>query len=257
MLARLRALSRLRPATYNPDMRISRQRSRHFAVVLATACAFATLAVLVPFSTAADAANKHKMPARLWLGSDSMAYQINSTLGAKARHAGVHSYKSFCKSITGLARPDFFNWFKKLKSEMRSHHPQTVVFMIGTNDAQNMTRDGKIYVFKTTAWKKLYRHRVAAAMHIMLSNGVKRIYWVGMPIMRSSGFSARMKLLNRIFKAAVAKHAEASYIDAWRLFSDSHGHFVSSWRSSGDGIHFNMAGVSRMTKAIIAAIRRG
>ena len=244
-------------------MRISRQRSRHFAVVLATACALTTLAVL--FSAAADAAGKHeaaagkhKMPARLWLGGDSMAYQINATLGAKARYAGVHSYKSFCRSSTGLARPDFFDWLKKLRSEMHSRHPQTVVFMIGTNDAQNMTKGGKIYVFKTTAWKKLYRHRVAEAIHIMLLNGVKRIYWVGMPIMRSSGFSAGMKLLNQLFKAEVTKHPEASYIDAWRLFSDSHGHFVNSWRqSSGDGIHFNMAGVSRMAKAIIAAIRRG
>lgn len=192
----------------------------------------------------------------LWIGGDSMAYQIQFAL--KDKVANAFHPKAFWlrgKSISGIVRIDFYNWPAKLKVEMPKLRPKAVVFMIGTNDGQAMPVKGGAYRFGTTPWKRVYRARVGSMMSTMLHNGVRRVYWIGMPIMRSGAFGRKMALINSIFKAQAAAHPGVVYIDAWRLFSSSSGGYVGAWRS-GDGMHFNMTGVYRLVNAVIKTMHR-
>ena len=218
------------------------------------------LACTLPGSTAAAddsraAAQTRLSLTRLWVGGDSMAYQIAPTLCAEARKLGVGRCSSLCKSSSGVVRPDFYSWPGHLPVAFRTFRPRAVVFMIGTNDGQGMRAGGSVYAFGSAGWKRVYNSRVAWMMKTMLANGVRRVYWIGMPIMRSATFGKRMALLNSVFKAQAAAHPGVVYVDAWRLFSSASGGFVSGWRSS-DGIHFNMTGVHRLCDAVLRLVRR-
>jgi hypothetical protein len=215
-----------------------------FVVLLAAA-----MAAVAPDAQAA------KMPRKVWIGGDSMAYQLRPTLEAKLRTQGVAAVPWLCKSSSGIVRTDFMNWPNAARAQMTRHKPNVTVFMIGTNDHQPIAAKGKEYQFGTSGWKSIYRTRVAAITKSMLSNGAEQVYWIGMPIMSSSSFGGAMKVLNRIYRAEAAKRAgDVTYIDAWKLFSDSGGSYVSSWRAS-DGIHFSMSGVERLADAIVAQMK--
>jgi len=220
-------------------------------------CAFGCAALLLTLMAvaAADSATA-AVPRKVWIGGDSMAYQIRPTLEAKLRAAGVVSVPWLCKSSSGLVRTDFLNWPNTARTQLRQHHPKATVFMIGTNDSQGITVKGTVYPFGSAGWKKYYRIRVAAVMKSMLSNGAQRVYWIGMPIMRSSQFSRNMRIMNSIFSSEARKRPAVTYIDAWKLFSDSSGRYVAKWRAS-DGIHFNNAGVSRLAGVIVKKVRAG
>jgi len=205
----------------------------------------------------APSARAANMPRKVWIGGDSMAYQLRPTLEAKLRTQGVAAVPWLCKSSSGIVRTDFMNWPNAARAQMTKHKPNVTVFMIGTNDHQPITAKGKEYPFGTAGWKGVYRTRVAAIMKSMLSNGAGQVYWIGMPIMSSSSFGGAMKVLNRIYRAEAAKRAgDVTYIDAWKLFSNSGGAYVSSWRAS-DGIHFSISGVERLADAIVAQMKRG
>lgn len=192
---------------------------------------------------------------RMWIGGDSMAYQIAPTLSTDARGLGVSRVVSLCKSSSGLVRPDFFNWPRRLPAALRSLRPQAIVFMVGTNDGQGMSVAGTVYPFGSSQWKRAYRTRVAGMMKAMLAGGAKRVYWIGMPIMRNPVFGRKMALLNGIFREQARAHPGVVYVDAWRLFSTAGGAYAPRWRSS-DGIHFNMAGVRRLSDAVTRLLKR-
>jgi hypothetical protein len=209
-------------------------------------------AFAVFLAPSAQAAN---MPRKVWIGGDSMAYQLRPTLEAKLRTQGVAAVPWLCKSSSGIVRTDFMNWPNAARAQMTKHKPNVTVFMIGTNDHQPITAKGKVYQFGTTGWKAIYRTRVAAIMKSMLSNGAERVYWIGMPIMGSSSFGGAMKVLNGIYRSEASKRGgHVTYVDAWKLFSGSGGGYVSSWRAS-DGIHFSISGVERLADALVAQMK--
>lgn len=221
-----------------------------WAVLLTVLAASVTVGLATAESAAAA------VPRNVWIGGDSMAYQIRPTLDAKLRAAGVVSVPWRCKSSSGLVRTDFLNWPNTARAEMRKHHPTVTVFMIGTNDSQGITVKGTVYPFGSAGWKKYYRIRVAAVMQSMLGSGTQRVYWIGMPIMRSPKFSRNMRIMNAIFSSEAKKRPVVTYIDAWKLFSDSGGRYVAKWRAS-DGIHFNNAGVDRLANVVVKKVRSG
>jgi uncharacterized protein len=204
---------------------------------------------------AATAASQATSLVKAWIGGDSSAYQIQFTLAVRLKGLGVSKVVPAGKSVSGLARPDFYNWPVHLKSALAGLHPQAVVFMVGMNDGQSMTARGKALSFGTAAWKKEYTKRVKTMMDTMRSAGVTRVYWVGMPIMRSAAFGRKMAVLNAIFRSQAGAHPGVTYVDAWKLFASSTGAYVGKWRNA-DGMHFNMAGVNRLANAVMPLVKR-
>jgi hypothetical protein len=212
------------------------------------------LPLVVLLAGGAAGAAPRDLPRKVWTGGDSMAYQLRPTLESMLRSGGVVSTPWLCKSSSGIVRTDFMNWPNAARGQMRKFRPRATVFMIGTNDHQDITAKGRTYPFGSSGWKSIYRTRVAAIMKAMLSNGAERVYWIGMPIMASSSFGSAMKVLNGIYASEARKRPQVTYVDAWKLFSNG-GRYVSGWRSS-DGIHFNNAGVQRLAAAVLAKMRK-
>jgi hypothetical protein len=127
--------------------------------------------------------------------------------------------------------------------------------MIGTNDTQSVWKNGSWIAYGTSGWKTAYEKRVSAMMETMLQGGARRVYWVGMPMMKESWRNSRMKLINTIIQNAAAEHPGAEYVDAWSLFVNSQGAYVGSWRLA-DGVHFTVAGQQRLAKAVLDEVEK-
>ena len=98
-------------------------------------------------------------------------------------------------------------------------------------------------------------------MDTLAGNG-RRVFWIGMPPMRTASYSETMKLVNGIYSSEAAKRPAVQYVDAWALFSgpggagtysqsiaDETGKVVSM--RLDDGIHLNVAGSQRLARLVI------
>ena len=49
---------------------------------------------------------------------------------------------------------------------------------------------------------------------------MRRIYWVGQPIMPDPKFDSQIKVINDIYRSEAAKQPGVEYVDAWALFGE-------------------------------------
>jgi hypothetical protein len=194
-------------------------------------------------------------PVRVWVGGDSLGGELGWGLGPLLDKASVFTPVLFYKESSGIARWDFFDWGKKIRSVMRTVKPNAVVVMMGTNDTQSLWRDGTWVLWGKPAWRDGYGRSVGAMMQTMLDGGARRVYWVGMPIMSEGWRNSRMKLINGIVAREAARHPGVRFIDVWPLFSTSGGAYAAQWRGP-DGVHFTVAGQERLAKAVFAAVKK-
>ena len=194
-------------------------------------------------------------PVRVWVGGDSVGGELGWSLGPLLEKPKVFKPILYYKESTGICRWDFFDWGKQMKTVMRTDKPDAVVMMMGTNDTQSVWRAGTWISYGTSQWKTAYEKRVSDMMGAMLKGGARRVYWVGMPIMKESWRNSRMKLINKIIQNAAAQNPGAAYVDAWALFVDSHGDYAANWRLA-DGVHFTVEGQQRLAKAVFKDIEK-
>jgi hypothetical protein len=167
---------------------------------------------------------------------------------------------------TGLVRPDFFNWPAQLQSQVKAFDPGAVAVMFGANDNQPVqTASGDIHQFGSDGWKKEYRKRVEDAVALMFQGGVRRIYWIGQPIMPSGSYNDQIKLMNDIYASVAEKTFGVDYIDAYKLLSNGSGQYSQYLPDKNgemqqvreqDGEHLTYAGGLRIAQAVVDAIKK-
>jgi hypothetical protein len=194
-------------------------------------------------------------PVRVWVGGDSMGGELGWALEPVLRTSIAFKAITYYKESTGFCRYDYFDWGKQIKTVVKTAKPQAAVVMIGTNDTQSVWKDGAWISYGRIEWKRAYEDRVGTIIDTMLRGGVRRVYWVGMPIMGESWRNSRMRFINRIFQKQVEKRPGAEYIDVWDLYSNADGSFDPSLRLA-DGVHFTVEGQELLARTVFAAIRR-
>ena len=166
---------------------------------------------------------------------------------------------------TGLARPDAFNWPAQLQQQVKAFDPGAVVLMFGANDNQGVqTSSGQIYQFGTDGWKKEYTKRVEDMIGLLFQGGVRRVYWIGQPIMPSSSFNHELELMNGIYKRLAEKTPGVEYIDTWSLLSRNGTYSQYLPGVDGemqqvreqDGEHLTYAGGLIVAQAVLDAIKK-
>jgi hypothetical protein len=193
-------------------------------------------------------------PLRLKNYGDSMGGELGVALAPQVKEIPSIKYWTWYKVSSSLVRPDFFDWPKYLKNDLPSRHLHAAVFMVGTNDGQGIQLPSSVLKFETPAWRKEYASRVVALLKAFEQAGVKRVYWVGMPIMKSTRFSHVMSVVNQVAKAEVGRHKIARFVDISKLFATSSGTYDARWRQS-DGVHFNIEGQNRLATAVLDVIK--
>jgi hypothetical protein len=205
-----------------------------------------------------------KRPLRLLIVGDSMAQVFGSSLENLAEATHLIKAKLEYKISSGLSRPDFFDWPQRLIDQLVEYDPDATAVLFGANDGQNVAVNGKVLEVGSNAWQKVYQARVGRAMGI-LTRGGRRVYWVGDPIMRDTGYRGRIAMMDHIYEAEAAKHPGVTFINTWHLMANEKGSY-SEYLHGGngdqvlmrapDGIHLTRAGGDRMAQSVLDVIEK-
>ena len=194
-------------------------------------------------------------PLRLWIGGDSLAGSLGPSLGAMTGATGVVQPTFHSKVSSGLESPDFYDWPQHAPEDLVKYDPEVAVFMIGTNDAKAAPQD----IADDEGWRDDYTVRVEAMLQTLIGDDGRTVYWVGAPVMKDKAFAERVKVVNEVAAAVVAKHPEAHYVDAFTLFADPDGKYTASLPDAdgkavvvraGDGVHLTPDGGDLVAHAV-------
>lgn len=168
------------------------------------------------------------------------------------------------KADSGLVRTDFYDWNKALADLLAANDRiDAVVILIGANDRQAI-RDGDNRLDpQSEAWEQAYEKRIDAFLAPLKARGIK-IFWIGLPPMRSDDLSAGMVRLNSLYRDRVAA-AGGIYVDIWDGFVNSDGSYAASGTGldgqparlrKPDGVHFSDDGARLAAHFIESDLRR-
>lgn len=204
-------------------------------------------------------------PLHLYIAGDSMMGLPGMALTNLSTRTKLIKPKLDYHISTGLCRPDFFNWPAQLQQQIKGFDPGAVAVMFGANDNQAVqTASGKIHQFGTDGWKKEYRRRVEDVIALLYRGGVRRVYWIGQPVMPDSSYDRQIKLLNDIYRSVAEETFGVEYIDAYSLLSKN-GAYSQYLRGvdgetvqarEQDGEHLTYAGGLIVADAVLDAIKK-
>lgn len=221
---------------------------RRFGVlflILAAACFGATGA-----HAQARSASTHGQPIEIAVFGDSVAHDL--ARGMEDFFAGKPRIRvvSQTKFATGLVRTDYYDWNKVIRDFLRRHHPAVIFVVIGGNDRQTIRRHGKRYDPLTKPWFAEYDRLVAHFMDDLKQHTRGKVYWVGLPPVRSEKMTADYRKMNRLYKREAERHG-FHYVGIWKKFLDDDGEYSSFGDNlngvrrrlrKGDGEHFTKDG---------------
>jgi hypothetical protein len=101
-------------------------------------------------------------------------------------------------------------------------------------------------------------------MDILIGSQHRQVWWIGMPIMRSSAFSTVVRILNSVYKAEAAKRPDVHWVDTYEMFADKSGRYQdylpglsgeTELMRQSDGIHFSRAGADVAAKLVLDQIK--
>lgn len=151
---------------------------------------------------------------------------------------------------TGLARPDVFDWARGARTAVAQANPDVVIVALGANDDQGIALPGpRALQVGGKEWAQEYSRRAEVVMKIMIGKGHRRIYWMGLPVVREAKMDRDYRALNGALKTAASHVPGVTYVDT-RTISQVHGKFSDYLYDSGrrilarqpDGIHFTYEG---------------
>lgn len=159
---------------------------------------------------------------------------------------------------TGLNRTDYFDWFSYARELITKHKPQAIVLQFGGNDGQDIVdlSCGKKYRMDNPKWDEIYRKRIDDFMRILSTGGVKKIYWIELPIPRTDDFYRKFLQINRVQREVASRYAKVVYVETWQRFSTSNGKFASTLPDKNgklglvkhaDGVHLTPHGARIMS----------
>jgi len=166
-------------------------------------------------------------------------------------------FRGITRHVSGLSRPDYFDWPAHIADQLPEVNPDAVVVMFGGNDAQDVELGGERFDVGTRAWVDLYAIRVAEAMDVLLS-GTERVYWIGLPIMKSDRFTTNAQTMNAAYESEADVRPAVTYVSSFELFTDADGEYNAYLDGKlmrfTDGAHFVWNGAYRLADAVLPVI---
>ena len=165
---------------------------------------------------------------------------------------------------TGLTRPDVFNWFEEIRTQVKKLKPNVVVLNFGGNDDKaymtGLPEGTTIGDFGGPTWQKEYRRRVAGVMDIVNRAG-GTVVWIGLPITRSEAQTQRFDIVNAVVqKEAKKRGSKAIFVDTYTMFAGDTGGFAEYLENAkgdtvkvraGDGVHFDPEGGDIIAREVL------
>lgn len=206
---------------------------------------------------------------RMWVAGDSLVITPGyAILRAAASNRAIESVGGVEGRVaTGLARPDVFNWFREVRTQLRTLKPDVVVLAFGGNDDKaymtGLSEGVSISTFGDAAWRKEYRRRVGAVFDAIGRVGAHAV-WIGLPQTDDPAQTRRFDVLNSAVAAEARRRPESvTYIDTYLMFSGPDGKYTEYLSlpggghvkvRAGDGVHFERAGGDLIAREVLEAL---
>jgi hypothetical protein len=212
-------------------------------------------------------------PMRLWIAGDSLAIVPGQSLLRAV--AGMDAVEPISAEVegrlaTGLERPDRYDWFTRIRREMRKSDPDVVVLTFGANDfggyMTGLPEGVDKTAFGTPTWMKEYRRRVVGVMDLITAepDRPRLLVWIGVPIVNDEGKNDNYKVVNGMVRAeAERRPGRVAFIDTYRMFRSKDGGFIQQMKNedghledvrSPDGLHFEPPGGDRVAQVVLRRI---
>ncbi|HTY72019.1 MAG TPA: DUF459 domain-containing protein, partial [Actinomycetes bacterium] len=202
-------------------------------------------------------------PLRVLVTGDSLSTYVADDIDQLAQARGLLSVTGISADGTGLTNPAFYNWQKQARAQVRAHHPEVVVMVIGGNDGWGMTSpSGQRVSVGSQAWVDEYARRVVAIMQTYRQGGVSAVYWSGPPTARNPLWNRLYRKLNEADQRAALAVPGARYVDLYRGTAVD-GRYADRVRYAGrviahsrqaDGVHWTLDGALLPASLELAAI---
>lgn len=189
-------------------------------------------------------------PLRVLITGDSLSQYLGQQFIQLTAHSKKVVGKIAVRNGTGLARPDIFDWAKGARTAVSQARPDVVIVALGANDDQGIALPGpRALQVGGNEWAQEYSRRAEVVMKILLGKGQRRVYWMGLPVVRDAKMDREYRALNEALKTAASHVPGVRYVDT-RAVSLLHGKFSDYLYDSGkrilarqpDGIHFTYEG---------------
>jgi uncharacterized protein len=163
--------------------------------------------------------------------------------------------------VSGLARPDFYDWPQAVAKITQGKNFDAAVIMIGVNDRREFRSGSGRFAFGTSEWKQAYAAQVDALIATLRTRNIKT-YWVGLPPMADPDFDNAVQDINAIAKTR-SLAAGANYIDFRADFLNADGSYsdrgldesgASRKMRARDGVTFFKLGNTKMARLVLNAI---
>jgi hypothetical protein len=165
------------------------------------------------------------------------------------------------KPSSGLARPDFFDWWSEGARLVAAHDPSVIIVMMGGNDGQDLLerdRRGRVR-WGDEGWEARYSARMESFLDA-LGAGARTVLWVELPPMRGHRFERKVEYIRGIQRETLSRIPSARYVPTGDLLRDPAGKLMrtisiagaaSCAVHQGDGIHLT-AGAGNAFAQLVA-----
>ncbi len=200
---------------------------------------------------------------RILVIGDTLAGGLGAGLSRMAEPESRFEIVNRYQDVSGLARPEVYDWTASLPKIMEGKDFDAVVVLLGANDRQSI-KDGDFrLVFNTPEWTAAYEVMVDRLLEVLKGAGVK-VFWVAIPPMGDAKYDADMQVLAALQKRE-AESKGAIYVDLRSAFLTPDGAYTDKGPDdtgevrklrSRDGITFYKEGNNRFGQLLLAEIKR-
>ncbi len=198
---------------------------------------------------------------RVLVFGDSLAGGMGAGISRMAEEQPTIEVVNRFNELSGLARPEFYDWATTLPKITLAKPYDVAVLMLGTNDRQAI-RSGEVrFEFGSPEWRSFYAAQLDRLLDVLKSQGL-RVYVVSLPPMADAAFDADMRVISDIQRSHVEKIG-GTFVDIRPFFAGPDGRFVERGPDVGgtirklrlgDGISFMKQGNNRLGQVVLEAV---
>ena len=212
-----------------------------------------------------------RTPLRLFFFGDSQMRSIAAGMTRALGSDTAIAIQDLSVPSSGFLRSDYYNWPQKLEALLAAQKDgerfDAAVAFLGMNDYQDMwTTGGIILTAGTPEWEEVYRKMVKAHLDIVLAS-VPRLYWLGLPVVRSAAYNEKMQYLNAVHDSVAEEYDSKKLVRiSLKSLVEQYGTGYigaikpegSAWIPliQGDGIHYTIEGGEYLMKHFIDRLHR-
>ena len=212
-----------------------------------------------------------RMPLRLFFFGDSQMRSIAAGMTRALGSDTAIAIQDLSVPSSGFLRSDYYNWPQKLEALLAAQKDgerfDAAVAFLGMNDYQDMwTTGGIILTAGSPEWEEVYRKMVKVHLDTALAS-VPRLYWLGLPVVRSAAYNEKMQYLNAVHDSVAEEYDSKKLVRiSLKGLVEQYGTGYigaikpegSAWIPliQGDGIHYTVEGGEYLMKHFIDRLHR-